>query len=309
MLIVATALLLAAAAPHAATTPPPGTTVFWSEQGPQPGPGQAGPSSIQAGTGLGGPAAAVQGIVSGSANIRGPNGVEAIDDRLWWPDQQLGRISSAAPDGSGLRSFATGNTYDLDIEAGTLYWTALNSNSLFVVADPNAATPTSSVLLSGLSNPFAVDAAGGFLYWSEVAGTDRLRRSNLDGSNPVTLVTGIQSYDFEVTGGFIYLSTTFGEVVRTNLDGSGRVTLASGLGFLNGIDVDGNTIYVSSLFGSIQAMGLNGQDVTTLVSSSVGAQYRGVAVVSSVPEPGMAALWLAGLGVLGGMQARRRHRA
>lgn len=305
--LVLAATVLATTGALANTLPPAGTTLYWSETAPQTRPFVPGASFIMSGAGLGGAAPVVQSLVSGTANIRGPNGLEAPDGQLWWPDQQLGQLSTSEPNGSGLSGFGVGNPYDLDIEAGTLYWSALNSNSLYKVTDPYGAAPVSELLLSGLSNPSAVDAAGGFLYWSEVAGTDRLRRSNLDGSNAVTLLTGIQSYDFEVTSQYIYLSTTFGEVVRSNLDGSGRISLASNIGFLNGIDVEGDAIYLSSLFGQLYAMDLNGQNLSTLYTAPVGSQLRGIVALAAlpVPEPASGVLLLAGLG-LGAARLRRR---
>lgn len=308
--LIAVGLLAACAGATtmAATAPPADARVYWSEQGPQPGPGQAGPSYIKAGSGLGGPTPLVQTVVSGNANVRGPNGVEALNGRIWWPDQQLGVIATTLPDGSGRVTIGVSNPYDMDLEGGQLYITTLNNGRILRVADPLGAQSAPELVLSGLSSPFAVDAAGGFLYWSEVSNSNRLRRSNLDGSDIVTLISAVQSYDFQVTPQYIYLSTTAGEVLRTNLDGSGLTTLASGIGFLNGIEVTADRIYVSSLFGQISVMGLGGED-PTMIYNLPGGPVRGVAVITAVPEPAGWMLMLAGLAVAGAWGRKQRGRA
>ncbi|MFO1320026.1 MAG: DUF5050 domain-containing protein [Burkholderiales bacterium] len=293
-------------------------TLLWSENGPAPR-FQTSPAYIKSGTDL--PAGAIATLVSGNSNVKGPNGVEFLDGRVWWPDQQLGDIRSVKPDGSDLRVYGAGiNPYDVDLVGSTLYWTDQNGNRIFTI-DTGSATPwESTLLMQGLSHPVAIDVAGGFVYWSEVAGTNRLRRSNLDGSNAVTLISNIESRDFEVTDQYLYLSTATGEVARANLDGSGLVTLASGLGFLNGIDVTGSAIYVSVLNGSytdafvstmgggeIHRMNLDGSGDTVLYVAAEGPQsdfsyradpIRGVAVLVAVPEPGTTALLLAGVGLI-----------
>ena len=40
-------------------------------------------------------------IVSGTANILGPNGLESANGLLYWPDQQLGAVKQVNPDGTG----------------------------------------------------------------------------------------------------------------------------------------------------------------------------------------------------------------
>jgi len=64
-------------------------------------------------------------IVSGAANILGPNGLEYGNGFLYWPDQQLNVISKVRPDGSGWAVFTTvTNAYDVFITSERVYWTA-----------------------------------------------------------------------------------------------------------------------------------------------------------------------------------------
>lgn len=285
-------------------------------------------SRIATATGL--PGTAASSLVSGNANVRGPNGVEFIDGRIWWPDQQLNVIASVLPDGSGYRAFGAGNPYDLDIEGNTLYWTQ-NSSGRISVIDLSAEFPVSTLLVTGLNRPFAIDVSGGAIYWSEVVTSNRLMRSGLDGSNPEQLIANVQSYDFEVLGDHIYLTTTDGFVKRANLDGTGLTTLASNLGFLNGIDVTDDAIYVSRLdgvfdgpgfstlgAGRILRMDLDGGNVAEIyvapqeydgIQPFTPSAVRGVAVLVAVPEPATWAMMAVGLGglLLGARRNARRR--
>jgi hypothetical protein len=296
------------------------------------------------------PGAAAQ-LMWDQTKIKGPNGVEFIDGRIWWTNQQQMLIStgvgiarnrysigSSLPDGTDARVISTGSTipYDVDIQGGTLYWTDQNGGTIWTL-NPSLAVPSSSVFLTSgitpeVASPFAIDATAGGVYWSQVgssSASNRIMRANLDGSNITTLLTGIQSYDFEVVGSQIFYTTTDGFVKRSELDGSNLVTLASGQGFLNGIDVTGDSIYVSVLSGTfegpgfttlgagrIRKMNLDGSgDVELIVgqqnfTSGVvfdPAQIRGVAVLTApVPEPETYALMLAGIALIAGVVRRRR---
>lgn len=276
-------------------------------------------------------------VLEGSTSrVKGPNGVEFSGGRIWWPDQQLGLVGSSLPDGSDFKSYNVSVAYDVDVQGSKLYVTRQQSNDIRLL-DLSQPTPSNQLFKSGLTSPFAIDVTADYVYWSQVGSSQSLLRSSLDGSNVQTLLTNVNSYDFEVTGNHIYLTTTDGFVKRSNLDGTGLTTLASGLGHLNGIDVTDDTIYVSQLQGLIRrgfneflgagriySMELDGSEVTELFRAQeifdpekpfLPSLVRGVAVIetqgnesgtgSTVSEPSTPALLLGALALVG-LSARRR---
>lgn len=301
-------------------------TLVWSEIAPGPGNGPSLGLIRQAAL----PGGAVSTLVGANTQVRGPNGVEFLGGRIWWPDQQLGVIASVLPDGTDYQALGDGNInpYDVDLEGSTLFWADQNGRRIHTM-DLSAAVPASTVLLSSLTAPVAVDAAGGFVYWSEAFSAYRIRRANLDGTGAQTLISNVESRDFEVTDEHIYLTTTTGEVIRTALDGSGGVTLKSNLGFLNGIDVTGDAIFVSVLSGSFEGPGftaqgsgeiwrmdLDGSNATKVYEAAESysdteglrvSPVRGVAVMAPVPEPSTWALSALGLAALGAAVRRRQR--
>ena len=126
-----------------------------------------------------------------------------------------------------------------------IYWTDKNSNKpsgggdiqrAFV--DDSGPTPVVSgqtILVSKLNTPVGIrlDAADGTMYWADQAAllpiAGDIRRANLDGSNPKTLLTsnGPIGVELDLGGGKLYFTDGASKIARANLDGTGQRTLVS----------------------------------------------------------------------------------
>ena len=115
------------------------------------------------------------------------------------------------------------------------------------------------------------------LYWSDW-GTDKIRRSDLDGSNPEDLISGAgldgpDGLSLDLSGGKIYWADAgTNKIQRANLDGSGVEDLVTGLGIPYGLalDVSGGKMYwTNRLTNKIQRANLNGSGVEDLVTSGL----------------------------------------
>lgn len=228
-------------------------------------------------------------IVTGAANVLGPNGIETANGLLYWPDQQLGAIKRANPDGSGVTTFAAAsNPYDVVEVAGQVYWTSQTGNYL----DKQLAIGTGYQRILGspdIASPFAVDVTSSNIYWSRVSGSGSILRSDLNGGNIVPLISNVYVYDLQVTTNYIYFVNNNypSGVMRANLDGSSVtnfITDTFGIGTLNGICVTGDAIYWSALMddygGGIRRANLNGGNRTNLYNAPPGIAVRGVVVLA-----------------------------
>jgi DNA-binding beta-propeller fold protein YncE len=124
---------------------------------------------------------------------------KATAGRLFFLDLAGGRILSANPDGSGLKTILTEGRrlpdgVVVDVAAGHIYWTNMGSNpstndGSIERADINGKNLTTIVPDGRTFTPkqLQLDKANGKLYWSDREGM-RVMRANLDGSNIETLV-------------------------------------------------------------------------------------------------------------------------
>ena len=123
------------------------------------------------------------------------NGVVA---RIFFLDLGAGRVLSANPDGSDLRTLVSEGRklpdgLAVDVAAGHLYWTNMgnpkaNDGSIFR-SDLDGRNMTTIIAPGGTFTPkqLQLDKPTGKLYWSDREGM-RVMRANLDGSKIETLV-------------------------------------------------------------------------------------------------------------------------
>jgi hypothetical protein len=127
----------------------------------------------------------------------------------------------------------------------------------------------------------ALDLQRGKMYWTDVEGNldgrGKIQRSDLDGLNVETLITGVdEAYglDLDAVSGKIYwpdLAT--GRIQRANLDGSGVEDLVLGLDTPTDVSLDvdqGKMYWTDSGFGDqinrIQRANLDGSGAEVIVS-------------------------------------------
>jgi len=118
--------------------------------------------------------------------------------RLFFLDLGAGRILSANPDGSDLKTILNEGRrlpdgIVIDVDAGHMYWTNMGdlkaNDGSIERADLDGRNVTTIVPPGGTFTPkqIQLDKVNGKLYWSDREGM-RVMRSNLDGSNVETLV-------------------------------------------------------------------------------------------------------------------------
>lgn len=225
-------------------------------------------------------------IVSGAANVRGPNGLETANGLLYWPDQQLNAIQQAKLDGSGVTTFASANNpYDVFGTAQQIYWTSQTGS--YIDTQLTNGTGYQRLFTSAtVSSPFAIEVTTSNIYWSQVNGSGSIRRADLNGSNIVTVIPNAFVYDFQVTSNYIYFAdNNFPSAIkRANLNGTGITNLVADFGFYNGICVTSNALYWSALNdgngGGIRRCNLDGSNPTNLYNAPGGTSVRGIVVLS-----------------------------
>ena len=161
--------------------------------------------------------------------------------------------------------------------ADKIYW----ADSDFVNDDIQRANLDGSeteTLLSGLERVLgiALDLTNEKMYFTEnkwsAPTVHRITRANLDGSDPVVLVTGYVPFGIalDVGGGKIYWTDQSGDIYRANLaDGSGVESLVSTSGpYGIALDLDGGKMYWTDTDPDrVARANLDGSNVETLATN------------------------------------------
>jgi DNA-binding beta-propeller fold protein YncE len=127
-----------------------------------------------------------------------PNEKNAVTGRIFFLDLGGGRVLSANPDGSDLKTIVVeGRKFPdglvVDIAAGHLYWTNMGNfkenDGSILRSDLDGKNITTIVPPGGVFTPkqLQIEKKTGKLYWCDREGM-RVMRANLDGSNIETLV-------------------------------------------------------------------------------------------------------------------------
>lgn len=158
------------------------------------------------------------------------------------------------------------------VAAQSLFWTQ-NGNDRVQSSSLTGGTVTD--LTPTLTNPWGIDYANGFVYFTE-DNAGKIWRMATDGSNRTLLASGLNfPRDIVANSTHLYWVNISGSVFRSNLDGSSITTIAtSGSDFLQGIALSGDFLYwTNATSHTIQRSNLDGTGVTTLVSSGLSIPY------------------------------------
>ncbi|MEZ5558011.1 MAG: PEP-CTERM sorting domain-containing protein [Pseudomonadales bacterium] len=256
-------------------------------------------------------------LVSGLTNPNG--GMFVSDSSIYWTDiddQAVWRANDDGRDASKLVN-TSGAPRDVWLADGSVFLVSTAPLDSISVANSDG-SGASALITTGLSFPNGIAIYDNRVYWSD-SGTRSISTSALDGSDVVEVIGGLPTTllpgDVFVTNDYLYWTTrdlaltragsaVAGTVQRARRDGSEVATLVDGLVFPEQLVVAGGFLYWTDIFaGTIQRADLDGSGVTTLISGL--SRPVGLAVVTSVPEPGSLALLCAGLAGLGFARQRR----
>ena len=205
--------------------------------------------------------------------------VDTTNGKLYWTEKtgnHRGRIRHATLDGSNpqlvkdLTSVPISLT--LDVASGKLY--LINGWNKIQRMNVNGSGFQPNLII-GLQMPkgFAVDGAGGKVYWIEQTGerTGNIRSANLDGSNgalvkALTSVPGGIAVD--TVGEKLYITNAYGKVQRLNFNGKNyQSNLITGLKSPMDLTIDSAAGKVYWTEGdSLRRADLNGENVVDVVT-------------------------------------------
>ncbi|HZV70371.1 MAG TPA: PKD domain-containing protein [Saprospiraceae bacterium] len=212
------------------------------------------------------------------------------DNKVYFSDFEVvpeGKIWRMNPDGTGLQELASGLTdpygIALDTDAGKIYWVDDLGNVSRANLDGSSPEPGFLNIPGGELRAIALDLKNDKMYFYEVA-LENLWVANLDGSNPVALITGVYGYSIfvdSVNDKLYYDEQNSMQLIRSNLDGTGQVTIDATDTRRYGLTIDqtDNKLYWSGRdSGELNRANLDGSDPEVLKSGL--ASVRGICIKS-----------------------------
>ncbi len=171
-------------------------------------------------------------VRNGAADVA----VDPVNGKVYWTDCVDGsfansKIQRSNLDGSSPENLVTTGlshpvSIDLDVAAGKMYWTDINTNK---IQRANLDGTGVQDLLAVQSYALALDVLVGKMYFASSA--NKIQRANLDGSGVQDVILGIApaQLELDLVHGKIYWNGT-NAIQRANLDGTSIETVVSGAG-------------------------------------------------------------------------------
>ncbi|MCO5181879.1 MAG: hypothetical protein M9896_17715 [Candidatus Promineofilum sp.] len=219
------------------------------------------------------------------AQSTGPSVVESPDavTMVYWTEVKNGTIRRGNADGSGTAQTCVTNQKDprglvIASSIGKMYWLEREVGRL---RRANLDCPASGIETIGpaLTSPdrIALDLAGGKIYWTENGTANRIRRANLDGSDPETVLSALDSpvgiaVD-HANNRLFWTAFSTDEIWRSTLSGGSKVKILNLDAAANPLDivldVNANQMYwASGVLGRIYSATLNGDGAGIWLSLS-----------------------------------------
>ena len=238
----------------------------------------------------------IEDLVTTGLSIPRGLALDVAGGKLYWTDNGTDKIQRANLDGTEVEDLVTIGLETprgliVDAAAGKLYWA--DSGTDKIQRANLDGSEVEDLVTEGLQSPRGLalprtpstadnhpPVAVPLLYWTD-ARTDRIQRSNLDGSDIRTLVTGLkQPRDIALdrdAGRMYWTDSVVDKIRRANLDGSHTEDLVvEGLKAPFGIALDlarGKMYWTDWGIDKIQRANLDGSEIEDLVTDGLNEPY------------------------------------
>ena len=233
------------------------------------------PSVSSARVAAGGPFAlnvTVRNLGDGASNATTLRYYRSSDATISTSDTEVGtdRVQGLAASNGSARSYSL----NAPSNAGAYYYGACVDA---VSGESNSGNNCSASVSLTVTTQTPPSTGASKLYWTDW-GTDKIQRSNLDGSGVEDVVSGAgldgpDGLALDMAGGKMYWTDAgANKIQRANLDGSGVEDLVTGLGIPYGLALDlssGKMYWTNRQTNKIQRADLNGANAEDLITSGL----------------------------------------